>query len=97
MTAAPLSHTTRRQLENGADAMSIAEHRFQQRPARITERWEFHALVFVTYPLFLAVTLLSRVMPRRFRFMPTGAGGRMSVFAEARAAAHTTLPFAFMG
>lgn len=76
--------------------MSLADHRTTARP-RVTERWEFRALVVVTYPLFLTVTLLSRLLPTRLRFMPTSVGGRMSVFAEARAAAHTTLPFAFMG
>jgi hypothetical protein len=69
----------------------------QHRNVRVTERWQFKALVVLTYPLFLAVTLLSRLAPRRPRFMPTTVGRRMNVFAEARAAAHTTLPFAFMG
>lgn len=69
----------------------------QQRNLRLTERWQFRALVVLTYPLFFAVTLLSRLAPRRLRFMPTAVGQRMNVFAEARAAAHTTLPFAFMG
>lgn len=77
--------------------MSLADHRSTSRPMRITERWEFRALVVVTYPLFLAVACLSRLLPRRLRFTPTGVGGRMSVFTEARQAAHTTLPFAFMG
>jgi hypothetical protein len=69
----------------------------QQRNVRVSERWQFKALVVLTYPLFLTVTLLSRLAPRRLSFMPTAVGQRMGVFAEARAAAHTTLPFAFMG
>jgi hypothetical protein len=64
---------------------------------RLGDRWQFILLVAVTYPMFLALTLLSRLMPGKLRFMPTDVAGHGSVFAEARAAAHTTLPFAFMG
>ena len=52
--------------------------------------WEFRALVFATYPLFLASELARR------------AGGgreapRRSVFSEAYATASATLACAFMG
>lgn len=64
---------------------------------RLADRWQFRLLVGVTYPVFLALTLASRLMPGNLRFLPTDVEGHGSVFAEARAAALTTLPFAFMG
>jgi hypothetical protein len=83
--------------QEGDAAMHAAEKRAMRHGHKPSDRWEFHALVALTYPLFLLVALASRLSPRRPRFLPTSVGGRRSVFAEARAAAHTTLPFAFMG
>lgn len=55
------------------------------------ERWEFHALVGVTYPLFLAASLAERAAGRKT------VRPRRSVFAEAYATAEASLACAFMG
>jgi len=58
---------------------------------RAKEAQEFRLIFIATFPLFLAAGLVKRaVSPRR------GAARRKSVFAEARAAANTCIPFAFM-
>lgn len=54
------------------------------------ERWEFHALVALTYPLFLVATLVERAVGG-------GRNPKRSVFAEAHAAAAASLACAFMG
>ncbi|MEO1328386.1 MAG: hypothetical protein AAFW46_01855 [Pseudomonadota bacterium] len=56
---------------------------------------EFRLYFLAAYPLFLLVALASRLLPRSRR--PFSAGERSSVFADAKAAAYTVLPFVFMG
>ena len=51
---------------------------------------EFRRLVFATYPVFLIAALVMWVLPR------SGDQPRRSVFADAKALAYSTLPFAFM-
>jgi hypothetical protein len=55
-------------------------------------RWMF---VFC-FAVFLAVALVSRLLPRRLRPLRGAAGDQRSVIAEARAAANAVLPFVFM-
>ena len=50
----------------------------------------------VTYPIFLVVALVSRLMPARLRPFPFENVGPLAVFRDARAAANSVLPFAFM-
>ncbi len=58
---------------------------------RAREAKEFRLMFLATFPLFLAAGLVTRaVSPRR------SSEKRKSVFAEARAAANTCIPFAFM-
>ncbi|MFZ1108190.1 MAG: hypothetical protein WAN43_07580 [Rhodomicrobium sp.] len=58
---------------------------------RAREAKEFRLMLIATFPLFLAAGLLGRALsPRRT------ANQRKSIFAEARAAANTCIPFAFM-
>jgi len=64
---------------------------------RLAERIEFRALLVLTYPLFLAVAVANRLAPKRAHAAATRFAPRGSVFAEARAVAHSTLPYAFMG
>ncbi len=59
-----------------------------------SRRREYTVYFAAIYPLLLVIALLSRLLPRRLR--PFSFQGR-SVFGEARAAAHTVLPFLFMG
>ncbi len=60
------------------------------------ERQEYRILFAVTYPIFLAVALVSRLMPARLRPAACGDGGVLAVFRDAKAAAKSVLPFAFM-
>ncbi|MGL4243687.1 MAG: hypothetical protein ACRCTI_21440 [Beijerinckiaceae bacterium] len=68
---------------------------------RRVERFEMKALVLLTYPLFLAVAVLSRALAllglRRPRFGAVVRGAPVSVFAEARQTAEATIPLAFRG
>lgn len=66
--------------------------------SRRMDRVEFRLLMLLTFPFFLAVTCLSRLV--RDRADPGPGHGPVhggSVFAEARAAAASAIPFAFMG
>jgi hypothetical protein len=58
---------------------------------RAREAKEFRLMFIATFPLFLAAGLLGRALSPRRR-----PSQRKSVFAEARAAANTCIPFAFM-
>ena len=57
---------------------------------RAREATEFRALFVAAFPLFLAAGLVKRALPSQT------PGKRKSVIAEARAAANTCIPFAFM-
>jgi len=58
---------------------------------RAREAKEFQLIFLATFPLFLVAGLVKRALsPRR------DSSQRKSVFAEARAAANTCIPFAFM-
>jgi hypothetical protein len=58
---------------------------------RAREAKEFRLIFLVTFPIFLAAGLVTRALsPRRSNIQ------HKSVFAEARAAANTCIPFAFM-
>jgi hypothetical protein len=63
---------------------------------RNDDRLAFRALVLLTYPLFLAAAVLSRLVPvgRGLLARPLG---RVSIFAQARRASEATIAFAFMG
>jgi len=68
----------------------------QQRRRR---RREFRLIFAVCFPFFLVAAILARLLPVRGRTF--GEAGerparRGSIFEEAKAAANTTIPFAFM-
>ncbi|WAP67436.1 hypothetical protein [Jiella pelagia] len=60
------------------------------------DKQEYRIVYAVTFPIFLAVALVSRLLPARLRPTPYGNGGVLAVFRDARAAANSVLPFAFM-
>jgi hypothetical protein len=68
---------------------------------RRVERFEMKTLVVLTYPLFLAVAVLTRALAfaglRRPRFGAVVRGQPVNVFAEARQTAEATIPSAFRG
>ncbi len=63
---------------------------------RAEEEREFRVLIMVSFAIFLVIAVVSRLLPPRWRVFAPAAEGRRSVFQEARTAAYTTIPFAFM-
>ena len=60
------------------------------------EQQEYRIVYAVTYPIFLCVALVSRLLPVRLRPTPSENTGVLAVFRDAKAAANSVLPFAFM-
>lgn len=69
----------------------------RRRGGRKLEALEMRLLVASTYPLFLAVAMLSRLGLRRPGFGSVVAARPRSVFREARETAEATIPCAFRG
>lgn len=61
------------------------------------EARQFNRLFIVVFVLFLPVALIARLLPRSWRPWDLAGETSMSVIAEAKAAAGTFIPFAFMG
>lgn len=66
------------------------------RPRR-GEVGEFRLIFMISFAIFLMVAVIERVLPSSWRSHALGPDGGKSIFGEARAAAHTFVPFAFMG
>ena len=66
------------------------------RGLRAQERREYRVLYAVTFLIVLIVALVARMLPRAWDPLSSDTDERRSVFAEARAAASTTVGFAFM-
>jgi len=60
--------------------------------SRRMDRIEFRLLMLASFPFFLGVAAIARLRGQRSA-SPEG----LSLFAEARAAAASAIPFAFMG
>ncbi|MBX9991790.1 hypothetical protein C8P69_105123 [Phreatobacter oligotrophus] len=60
--------------------------------SRRMDRIEFRLLMLASFPFFLCVTAIARLRGER-----TVSPESLSLFAEARAAAASAIPFAFMG
>lgn len=67
----------------------------QTQGRRRAEGREFRFTLWLVYVLFLAVAIVSRLLPRRWRAGLPGMDGSRNVFAEARIAASTCIPFAY--
>lgn len=61
-----------------------------------SERREYRLIYALSFPLFLAVAFLSRLLPVSVRPLPFERGRFFSVMSDARRAAHSVLPYAFM-
>ena len=61
-----------------------------------SERQEYRLIYALSFPLFVGVAILSRLMPERLRPIPFASGSFFAVLRDARAAAHSILPYAFM-
>ncbi|TPW29598.1 hypothetical protein [Pararhizobium mangrovi] len=60
------------------------------------ERREYRLLYAISFPLFAATAALSRILPEHLRPMAIENGHFWTVLADARNAAHSVLPYAFM-
>ena len=58
---------------------------------------EFRLIFMVSFAIFLLVAVVERVLPSSWRSHAGAADGGKSIFGEARAAARTFVPLAFMG
>lgn len=58
------------------------------------DSFEYRLLLAASLPIFLVAAIVGRVLPSGEHAVP---GERLSVIGEARAAADTYVPFAFMG
>lgn len=60
------------------------------------EAVEFRLIFMLIFPVFLAAAILARLIPGHKRSFIGAAQAGRSVIGEARAAANTCIPFAFM-
>ncbi|MEL6478944.1 MAG: hypothetical protein AAFR17_16555 [Pseudomonadota bacterium] len=60
------------------------------RPLSRAKERDYRVIFYCSFPLFLAVALVMRLLPW------DGAGRRPGVLSEARSMANTIIPFAFM-
>ncbi len=76
---------------------NAVKHDSSSLAVRRQEAREFRLLYWLCFTIFLVVAAVTRLLPgRRPQSDQHLAGVRRSVFAEARAAAGTLIPFAFM-
>jgi hypothetical protein len=57
---------------------------------------EFNLIYFTAFAVFLVAVAAGRFIPRRWRWNVSGHDQEKSIVAAAKAAACTTIPFAFM-
>lgn len=60
------------------------------------ERRQFRLIFGVAFVVFLVITAMARLLPRRLRPWSPAGGRRLSFVAEARALTNTVVPFAFL-
>jgi hypothetical protein len=96
MTYADMSGSGRL-AEAGGSAKPGTRVSHRRRGGSNLERIEMRLLVALTYPLFLAVAIASRLGLRRPSFNSVVSTRSKSVFAEARETAEATIPSAFLG
>ncbi len=77
--------------------MAVSNKSVDGRPCRSATGARHYQLIFlVGFTIFLMIALVSRLLPRRWRPLPLGRQGKLSIIQEARAMADTCVPFAFM-
>jgi hypothetical protein len=60
------------------------------------ERKQFRLIFGVAFVVFLALSLVARALPRRWRPWVPAGDRRLSLIGEARALTNTVIPFAFL-
>jgi hypothetical protein len=64
---------------------------------RKAQEGEFRLIFLASFVIFLLAGIVARLLPPRWRRRVPGQVGYESIFGEAKAAANTFVPFAFMG
>jgi hypothetical protein len=72
---------------------AVAGRKPQRRRGGTSEFWLYFA---ISFPIFLTIAVLARLLPRSWRPGLVEVKGEGSVFGEAKAAANKVLPFVFM-
>ena len=70
--------------------MTSVTEEMTPRPLRQAKEQDYRVIFWCSFPLFLIVALVLRLLPW------DGTGRRPGVIAEARSMANTIIPFAFM-
>jgi hypothetical protein len=60
------------------------------------EERQYRRIYLSCFPLFLVIAITARLLPPAWRPFPRGPERRRSIFAEAREAARSTIPYMFM-
>jgi hypothetical protein len=79
------------------DSVPMAVARIAPLRSRKGESGEFRLIFVLTFTIFLVVAMVERVLPSSWRSHSFKVDAGKSVFGEARSAARTFVPFAFMG
>ncbi len=97
MTAALASTSVSRDEYHVVDR-SVSE---MSRPSRLSTRRaskrEYYVVLAFAFTVFMVIALFARLLPRARREKLLGACADGNVFAQAKAMAGMTIPFAFMG
>jgi hypothetical protein len=85
------------QINQGGEPMAIASEprAGEMMKLRRREALEYRLIFFLSFAFFLVAVLVARLVPWSQKARP-GFKGNRSIISEARAAAHTCIPFAFM-
>jgi hypothetical protein len=81
----------------GIRSSSLSWSRADEAKAPADETKQFQLIFAFSFVLFLAIVAMTRLLGPRWRLWPSSTEGRQSIIQEARAAANTFIPFAFMG
>lgn len=84
--------------QNGDKPMiAAAPSRPDRMSSRRASRREYLVVSAIAFPIFFVIVLFARLLPRSRRERLLGAFVDGNVFAQAKAMAATTIPYAFMG
>lgn len=81
--------------EEGHMAVALDHHRRVPAKQKKKVTWEYRLIFLLSFCLFLVAAIVERMMPHKW--MGQTAKSHKSVFVEAKEAASTSVPFAFMG
>lgn len=100
MTTITITHGLGRRIaahnqEEGHMAVALDHHRRIPAKAKRKDAWEFRLIFLLSFCAFFVAALLERLTPQHWRAGKTNS--RKSIFRQAKEAASTSIPYAFMG